>query len=668
MEHPGFGKASKKIFTIGISPPQGIPKSKVRDRTILRLLSKSKPKNTPLIQEKELFLSLESISRASQSIVLGCGSPNPSGTIQSLWALSISKKEDVKEKFDNLRKAVEDYNTTASKGQLDLIQKQGSNIEELRKLAENCQAAPAPGMEGHARSKIKDGMQQFCKTTLHYAEVMDVLIEHHPEWVSLAWGTIKLFLMIPIEYQKIQESVTTNLARIGDRLQLVALLLRFFPSEKMVDASSTIYSSIAEFLEISLRWLRNNWLVRTLKAVAVPFETRLGPILEKIDENYGILKEYAEMQWLISDFEQHLQTQSELSTLGKSMDRVLEILEDFVKQDQFRRERESKAIQASKALDRSLFHSPTLDICKEFFPELLPIEQNLQRAQALMDLIPITQISESINMVHRKEFRVWMETEASGLLWIDGYQVPHRPSWTTGFALNVIRAAMVNGHDTLYYFGSLHQDILQPRALVQSLLFHLLQRFPTILSHGDPELFSAEIFLTAKSSLDLSWRIFLECLRLLPSTVVYLIVEGIDHVQMSNVGNDFQNLLTQLKSLSTAGVLDEKLVKVLLTSVRPNAGFDILFPSHEMPVNEVDNNVLIRVPRAVSRSRRGIWRSEDGSSRSPNSQANALQNDGADEPDSGSSFDIFDTQAQSGKTKLSRSQSSDFAPSESDVL
>lgn len=67
--------------------------------------------------------------------------------------------------------------------------------------------------------------------------------------------------------------------------------------------------------------------MRTLKAVAIPFETRLGPILEKIDENYGILKEYAKMQWLISDFEQHLQTQNELSTLGNSLGRVLEILE-----------------------------------------------------------------------------------------------------------------------------------------------------------------------------------------------------------------------------------------------------------------------------------------------------------------------------------------------------
>lgn len=257
MEHLGSRRTSKKTFTMGISPPQGIPKPKVRDRTILRLLSRSKPKTAPLIPEKELFKSLENISKDTQSMVLERGSPNTSGTIQSLWALSISKKEDVKEKFDNLQKAVEDYNTIASKSQLDLVQTQGSSIEELRKLAENCQTAP---VEGQIRSKIKDGIQQFCKTSLHYAEVMDVLIEHHPEWVSLAWGTMKLFLVIPIEYQKIQESVTTNLARIGDRLQLVALLLRFFPSEKMVDASSAIYGSIAEFLEISLRWLRSNWL------------------------------------------------------------------------------------------------------------------------------------------------------------------------------------------------------------------------------------------------------------------------------------------------------------------------------------------------------------------------------------------------------------------------
>ncbi|KAK1701933.1 hypothetical protein BDP67DRAFT_353481, partial [Colletotrichum lupini] len=46
---------------------------------------------------------------------------------------------------------------------------------------------------------VQAGLQQFCKSTLHYAAVMDTLAQHHPEWVSLAWGTMKLLLMVPIE-------------------------------------------------------------------------------------------------------------------------------------------------------------------------------------------------------------------------------------------------------------------------------------------------------------------------------------------------------------------------------------------------------------------------------------------------------------------------------------
>ncbi|KAK0646775.1 hypothetical protein B0T16DRAFT_329407 [Cercophora newfieldiana] len=89
---------------------------------------------------------------------------------------------------------------------------------------------------------------------------MDTLAQHHPEFVSLAWGTVKLFLMVPIEYQKIQESVTLNLSRIGSKLELMGLLMRFFPTEGVVDSAGAVYASIAEFLEVSLRWLRNNWL------------------------------------------------------------------------------------------------------------------------------------------------------------------------------------------------------------------------------------------------------------------------------------------------------------------------------------------------------------------------------------------------------------------------
>ncbi|KAK1532461.1 uncharacterized protein CCOS01_04444 [Colletotrichum costaricense] len=89
---------------------------------------------------------------------------------------------------------------------------------------------------------------------------MDTLAQHHPEWVSLAWGTMKLLLMIPIEYQKVKEGIVTNLGRIGSKLELVSLLLSFYPVERMTNAAAAIYASIADFLAFCLRYLRSNCL------------------------------------------------------------------------------------------------------------------------------------------------------------------------------------------------------------------------------------------------------------------------------------------------------------------------------------------------------------------------------------------------------------------------
>ncbi|KAK4204695.1 hypothetical protein QBC40DRAFT_261326 [Triangularia verruculosa] len=589
------------------------PKSTLKDRTIRRLLFRSRPKVPQSTQEDQLIQRLREISEETENPLVEQSTDDvPTADIaKGTWALQISGQSTVKQGFTGLMKAVDEYNAHASKGRWHLVEKQGVCLEEIQKLAETKQAVSVlptdQGAVGQAdiKVKIKDGLQQFCRTTLHYGQVMDTLAQHHPEWVSLAWGTVKLFLMIPIEYQKIQESVASNLAQIGSKLQLIGLLMRFFPTDNIVDATSAVYAAIAEFLEVSLRWLGNSWLVRTMKTVAVPFNTRLGPILDKIEENYALLKEQAEMQWMISGFKWQMQAQSEWVSFKKSQDRVLELLEGVIQQDRVRKERQLRAIEGSRSVDRSLFRSPELDVCKEFFLELLPFEQSLQKAQTQMDILPEIQLNEGVNMIHRKAFRAWMQSEISGLLWIDGYQTLHRRSWTTDFAINVIRAASANSFGTLYYFGSLSNNEPQPRSLIQTLEFNLLQRFPSILSQGDPELFSSEIFLAAKPSLDLSWRIFVECLRLVPFPVIYIVVEGIDHVAKSD---DFRTLLRQLSHLASPGTVEDKLIKVLVTSVRPDAGFNNLFFQDAVGTSENKrdntNNVLIRVPSSASRSRK----------------------------------------------------------------
>lgn len=238
-------------------------KSGVKDNFIRVLLSKSKHRSSQHVEEQALIQRLQNISEEMNVLSIQQTESPQTGLIQSTLALNISSQTQVVQKFQGLADAVQEYNTTASKEKWDLVQKNGATLEEIRKLAElratafTSQSKP-PGFN----SKFKNAMGQFCETTMHYAEIMDTLAQHHPEWVGLAWGTMKLFVLIPIEYQKIQESVTTNLARIGSKLQLMGLLLRFFPSEKTVDAATAIYASIAEFLEVSLRWLQSSWLGR----------------------------------------------------------------------------------------------------------------------------------------------------------------------------------------------------------------------------------------------------------------------------------------------------------------------------------------------------------------------------------------------------------------------
>ena len=43
-----------------------------------------------------------------------------------------------------------------------------------------------------ASNKISEGLLSFSKRVAYYGTVVDVLVQHHPEYVSLVWGAMKL--------------------------------------------------------------------------------------------------------------------------------------------------------------------------------------------------------------------------------------------------------------------------------------------------------------------------------------------------------------------------------------------------------------------------------------------------------------------------------------------
>lgn len=43
-----------------------------------------------------------------------------------------------------------------------------------------------------SQSKLREYLSAFSHRVMHYGSVLDVLVQHHPEYTSLAWGAMKI--------------------------------------------------------------------------------------------------------------------------------------------------------------------------------------------------------------------------------------------------------------------------------------------------------------------------------------------------------------------------------------------------------------------------------------------------------------------------------------------
>ena len=48
----------------------------------------------------------------------------------------------------------------------------------------------------HKNEKVRKWLGKISAGVRHYGNVMDVLVQHHPEYVSLAWGAMKFFFVV----------------------------------------------------------------------------------------------------------------------------------------------------------------------------------------------------------------------------------------------------------------------------------------------------------------------------------------------------------------------------------------------------------------------------------------------------------------------------------------
>lgn len=191
---------------------------------------------------------------------------------------------------------------------------------------------------------------------LYYGAALDILAQHHPEYVSLAWGTIKFifivrsmpaFAMNPsdtpqgiINHAELVTEFARAITDVGEVLPRAKLNSRLYQTEMMKDAVVGLYRHILLFLKKAMKWYQLSPTSRAFSAIMNPFKTDLKSTVDEVKKcailmedvaGYSMKAELRDTHSLVRVVNNHINDmeirfRDSLATMRADMDQKLQAL------------------------------------------------------------------------------------------------------------------------------------------------------------------------------------------------------------------------------------------------------------------------------------------------------------------------------------------------------
>lgn len=113
--------------------------------------------------------------------------------------LTVCRSRDIaKEAYESALQHLKDSQQLHSRDQKPLWSGTSASIEEVLELVEHTKA----NYDGLSpkRKKVGKCLADISERIMNYSAVLDMLAQHHPEYVSLAWGAAKFVLIVSCGY------------------------------------------------------------------------------------------------------------------------------------------------------------------------------------------------------------------------------------------------------------------------------------------------------------------------------------------------------------------------------------------------------------------------------------------------------------------------------------
>ncbi|KAI1125433.1 hypothetical protein F5Y10DRAFT_9991 [Nemania abortiva] len=125
---------------------------------------------------------------------------------------------------------------------------------------------------------------RLSEKIMFYSQVLDALAQHHPEYVSLAWGAIKFTFIGVINHETLIKELTKAMVRISDVIKHVQVQYFLYPTDEVIEYMSEIYSHIMSFAIRAVDWYQKGKIAHSLAAFTSPFQLKFRDIVDNISE------------------------------------------------------------------------------------------------------------------------------------------------------------------------------------------------------------------------------------------------------------------------------------------------------------------------------------------------------------------------------------------------
>ncbi|GIZ38330.1 hypothetical protein CKM354_000175000 [Cercospora kikuchii] len=150
--------------------------------------------------------------------------------------------------------------------------------------------------DGRAQGKIRKLLANISTGILGYGKVMDVLAQHHPEYVSLAWGTTKLLFILFQNHDELITELAKSMNEIADTLPRVEQYMDLYNDPILQSKIEELFVLIMGHFEAMLKFYQERRLKHAWKALIQPYSIRFKSLKQEIDTCSRAIEQYVSVK------------------------------------------------------------------------------------------------------------------------------------------------------------------------------------------------------------------------------------------------------------------------------------------------------------------------------------------------------------------------------------